>query len=156
MKIHIIKLLVVMILILSFCLRVYKLDSSPASINWDEASLGYSAYSIMKTGKDEYGKYLPMSLRSFSDFKPALYAYFDIPFVYFGGLNQTTTRLVSVVAGTVSLLGVWWLLGIYVHDLRIRLVCLLLLSMEPWRLHYSRVALETNLSPSTTATDKPI
>jgi hypothetical protein len=140
--------LVIIILVLALFVRTTNLDHSPASINWDEASLGYSAYSILKTGRDEYGKFLPLSLRSFSDFKPALYAYADIPFIYIFGLNQASTRLASAVWGTISLIGIWLFLGIFVKNVWLRIICLLVISMEPWRIHFSRVALETNLSAS--------
>jgi len=29
-------------------------------LNWDEVSHGYNAYSILKTGKDEWGKTFPL------------------------------------------------------------------------------------------------
>ncbi len=141
-------LAVLVTILLAIFVRTVFLDRSPASINWDEASLGYSSYSIMKTGRDEYGKVFPLSLRSFSDFKPALYSYLSIPFIYVFGLTQTSTRLVSALAGSISLFGVWLLLRLFVKESWLRLVLLILISFEPWRIHFSRVALETNLSAS--------
>ena len=44
-------LLVVIILLASF-LRLYNLANVPPHLTPDEASLGYNAYSILKTGKD--------------------------------------------------------------------------------------------------------
>ena len=64
-----------LVLFVHLAVRVVGLNSSPASINWDEASLGYNAYSLLKTGKDEYGNPWPVALRSFNDYKPALYSY---------------------------------------------------------------------------------
>ena len=97
------KILVFSILVLSLIVKGYGLSKSPPSVGFDEAALGYNAYSLLKTGKDEYGNFLPLSLRSFNDYKPALYSYLSIPFVAILGLNETSTRMVSVVAGTVSL-----------------------------------------------------
>ncbi len=82
-------------------LRFYALDKSPPSLGFDEAALGYNAYSIMLTGKDEYGNFLPLSLRSFNDYKPALYAYLSIPFIKIFGLNANSVRAVSALAGSV-------------------------------------------------------
>ncbi|PIZ96558.1 MAG: 4-amino-4-deoxy-L-arabinose transferase, partial [Candidatus Levybacteria bacterium CG_4_10_14_0_2_um_filter_36_16] len=62
------------IIVLAAVIRLWQLGVVPPSPDWDEASLGYNAYSIMTTGKDEYGKFLPFILRSFDDYKPALYA----------------------------------------------------------------------------------
>src|SRR5882672_5344130 len=69
------------ILLLAAVLRLWQLGSVPPSPDWDEAALGYNAYSIMQTGKDEYGKFMPIVLQSFDDYKPALYMYFIMPFI---------------------------------------------------------------------------
>ena len=138
--------LVVLIVVVGGIVRFYGLDRSPPSLGFDEASLGYNAYSIMKTGKDEYGNFLPISLRSFNDFKPALYAYLSIPFIYFGGLNGAMVRMVSAVAGTVSLIFLYWLLRKYIKNKWLAVGLFLWLSFEPWRLHFSRNAFETHLS----------
>ena len=53
----------------------------------------------MLTGKDEYGNFLPLNLKSFGDYKPALYAYLEIPFIAILGLNELSVRLPSVLAG---------------------------------------------------------
>lgn len=127
-------------------LRFYGLNKSPPSLGFDEASLGYNAYSLMKTGKDEYGNFLPISLRSFNDYKPALYAYLSISFIYFGGLNDSTVRMVSALAGVVSLIFLFLLLKKYIKNRWLVLVVFFILSFEPWRLHFSRTAFETNLS----------
>jgi len=36
-------------------LRLYKIDSNPPALNWDEVSHGYNAFSILRTGADEWG-----------------------------------------------------------------------------------------------------
>lgn len=127
-------------------IRFYALDKSPPSLGFDEASLGYNAYSIMLTGKDEYGNFLPLSLRSFNDYKPALYAYLSIPFLKLFGLNAFGVRAVSALAGTVSLIFLYLILKEFIKNRWWRLGIFFILSFEPWRLHFSRNAFETNLS----------
>ena len=78
-KTNIFKILLVLILFLSALLTFYKFNINPPSLDWDEVSLGYNAYSILKTGADEYGNKLPLSIRSFDDYKPPLYVYLDVP-----------------------------------------------------------------------------
>ena len=56
-----IKLLLLFVLLLAGFLRFYRLGAVPISPDWDEAALGYNAYSIMQTGKDEFGKTLRLS-----------------------------------------------------------------------------------------------
>jgi 4-amino-4-deoxy-L-arabinose transferase-like glycosyltransferase len=92
-------IILVAIVFLGLFLRVYKLDSVPPGLTWDEAALGYNAYSISQTLKDEYGNFLPLTLKSFGDYKPALYAYLIIPFMLVLGLNEIAVRLPSVFAG---------------------------------------------------------
>lgn len=135
-----------LIILANFLVRVAGLEKSPATMNFDEAALGYNAYSLLKTGKDEYGVSWPLSLRSFNDYKPALYSYLSIPFIKLWGLNQTSTRMVSAIAGTVSLVFLYLILKEFIKGPWLRLFILLILSLQPWRLHYSRVAFESNLS----------
>jgi len=140
------KMFVVLIILLNFFVRAYGVSKSPPSVNYDEAALGYNAYSILKTGRDEYGNFLPLSLRSFNDYKPALYAYLSIPFIAIFGLNGFSIRLVSVVAGTMASIFLFLFLNKFFKNKIFVLFSFLLLSFQPWRLHFSRVALETNLS----------
>ena len=73
--------LLIGILVLAAALRLVNLSSVPPHLTQDEASLGYNAYSILKTGKDEYGQLLPVVFKSFGDYKPGLYIYLTVPTV---------------------------------------------------------------------------
>lgn len=134
-------------LLFSLIIRVYGLNASPNTIGFDEASLGYNAYSLMLTGKDEFGTFLPFNLRSFDDYKPAMYSYLTVPFYHVFGVSQTTTRLPSAVLGTISLL---FFLLIFKKITKVSwveaLIVAFVISLLPWRIHFSRVALETNIS----------
>jgi len=138
-------LLVLLLFTFSMFFRCVGLEKSPPSINFDEASLGYNAYSILKTGKDEYGNFLPISLRSFNDYKPALYAYISIPFIWLMDLNETSTRLPSALMGSVSIVFLYLIAKKFVKK-RWLIWVMFLVSLQPWRLHYSRVAFESNVS----------
>ncbi|MBU2577901.1 hypothetical protein KKA69_03645, partial [Patescibacteria group bacterium] len=69
------KILLVLILFFSFLVRIYSLEKIPPSLNWDEVSHGYNAYSIIKTGKDEWGITLPLIFRAYGDYKLPFYIY---------------------------------------------------------------------------------
>ena len=56
-------ILVSLIVLIAGFFRLYQLGDVPPSPDWDETALGYNAYSISKTGKDEYGTFLPLSIR---------------------------------------------------------------------------------------------
>lgn len=138
-------IMLVGVMVVGLIVRGVGLNESPSSLGFDEAALGYNTYSLMETGRDEYGNSWPLSLRSFNDFKPALYAYLSIPFVKLWGLTGTGVRMVSVVTGVLSLVVLYWLLKKYCGR-KVAIWLLLWLSFEPWRLHFSRNAFETHLS----------
>ncbi|KKQ96399.1 MAG: hypothetical protein UT23_C0032G0001, partial [Candidatus Woesebacteria bacterium GW2011_GWA1_39_12] len=57
------------VILLALFLRVYKLGDIPPSINWDEAAVGYNAFSIANFGRDEWGNVFPLVFKSFEDYK---------------------------------------------------------------------------------------
>lgn len=151
------EILLIIIILISSILRLYKLGEIPASLNWDEVSLGYNAYSILQTGKDEYGDSFPIVLRSFDDYKPALYAYFSIPFIAVLGLTEQAVRLPSAFAGIFAVFLVYLLvieilqkdkipiLNKLISSKKIALLTALLLAISPWHIQFSRIAFESNV-----------
>ena len=144
-----IKILLFLIIILAAILRLWQLGNVPPSPDWDEVALGYDAYSIINTGKDEYGKFLPVVLRSFDDYKPALYAYLTIPSVLTFGLNEFGVRFPSAIFGIVSVLAIFYLIqelfGKYKYKDYLALLVSFLFAISPWSLQFSRVGFEANV-----------
>lgn len=139
------------ILLLSIVLRFYALGEVPVGPNWDEAALGYNAYSILRTGKDEYGTFLPITLRSYDDYKPPLYMYLSVPFVAVFGLSLWSVRLVAAVSGVLAVIGTYFLLRKVVeshtrdYGLDIPLLGMFTLAISPWHLQFSRMAFEAGI-----------
>src|SRR3990167_1781413 len=92
------KYILLLIIILAGTLRLWKLGSYPA-FNADEAAIGYNAYSLLETGKDEHGNPWPIHFQSFNDYKPGLYFYIVLTFVKFFGLNEWSVRLPNAILG---------------------------------------------------------
>lgn len=134
------------VICLAFVLRFYHLGSNPPGINWDEASLGWNAYSLWKTGSDEYGKSFPVSLRSFNDFKPAGYAYIAAPFIGFLGLNEFAVRLPSAIVGLLTVFLTFLLVRHLSENIWLSLLSAWLLAVSPWHIQFSRGAFEANLA----------
>ena len=88
----------ILTLILAATLRLWQLSQNPVHLTPDEAALGYNAYSILKTGRDEWGQLLPVVFKSFGDHKPGLYIYTAIPFVALLGLTELAVRLPSAIS----------------------------------------------------------
>ena len=95
--------ILIAILAVGFFFRIYRIDSVPPSASLDEVSLGYNAYSIMRTGADEYGTKFPILLRAYDDWRPALYAYLIIPLLPMFDLSVVSVRLPSVLLGVIAL-----------------------------------------------------
>ena len=148
------KIILIAILILAFLLRVPFLDRYPAGLNADEAAIGYNAYSLIKTGLDEHGTPWPSVFRSFDDYKPAVYFYLVLPFVYFMGLSVTAVRLPSALLGVISVYFIYLLANQLFSKKTPQgwpqglpwggLVAALLLAISPWHLHFSRGGWEAN------------
>ncbi|MEK7502710.1 MAG: glycosyltransferase family 39 protein [Patescibacteria group bacterium] len=141
--------LLVAIILLAGILRLWQLGGIPPSPDWDEAALGYNAFSILQTGRDEFGKFLPVVLRSFDDYKPALYAYITVPSVLIFGLDVFAVRLPSAIIGTLTTLLVFFLVREIFEKNKYRdyfsLASAFLFAISPWSIQFSRVAFESNI-----------
>jgi len=135
-----------LIVLLGGFLRIYNLSNSPPSLNWDEAALGYNAYSISKTLKDEYGKALPVFTRSFDDYKSAIPVYLLVPSIEFFGLNEFGVRFPSAFLGTLSIILLFLITKHLFKDYRVALISSFVFAIEPWSVHLSRVLHEANIA----------
>src|SRR5260221_6734071 len=144
------RILLLLIIIVAFILRFWALGSVPPSPDWDEVALGYDAYSIMHTGRDEFGTFMPAVLRSFDDYKPALYTYLAIPSIAIFGLTTFAVRFPSVVMGLVGILAFYFLARELFGNLGkkqaeiLALLSAFLMSISPWHIQFSHTAFETN------------
>jgi len=147
-KVHgqkrIIILLFCVIIVIASIIRLYKLSSIPPGVNRDEASIGYTAYSLIETGKDEYGRAYPLSFESFGDWKLPLYIYETVPFVKLLGLNEIAIRLPSAIAGILAVALTYALVFEFTSNPALSLLSMAFLSIAPWHVHLSRVESESN------------
>lgn len=135
-------LLLVIFLILGFILRFYKLTAIPPGFSWDEASVGYNAYSLFKTGKDEFGQSWPIFMEAFGEYKTGLYSWLLVPVIRYLGLSIFTVRLPNVIFGTLTILASFYLaLKIFKSPLETSFVAALV-AVSPWAVHLSRFTLE--------------
>jgi len=97
------------IFLLGFLLRVVAIDKYPIGFNADEASHGYDAYSLLRTGKDQWGKTFPLVFKSFGDYKSPVYTYLTLPSVAAFDLNKFAVRLPNAIIGTLAIVATWLL-----------------------------------------------
>jgi len=139
-------LILLIILFLAVLLRFYQLGVNPVSLYWDEVSLGYNAYSILKTGRDEFGVKIPLDkFIAFGDYKPIGYVYSTVIPIAIFGLNEFAIRFPSALAGSLMVVITYFLTKKLLSE-KIALISSFLLAISPWSLHLSRAAFEANLA----------
>lgn len=147
-------ILLALIILLSSILRLYKIDSIPGSLYWDEAAIGYNAYSISQTLGDEYGNFLPLLFKSFDDYKMPLYVYSTVIPVKLIGLSELSIRLPSAFFGISTVLAAYFLTlelfkkvknkNVADNTTILALLVSFFMSISPWHIQFSRAAFEAS------------
>jgi 4-amino-4-deoxy-L-arabinose transferase-like glycosyltransferase len=138
--------LLIAIVLFAAILRLYNLSVIPISLNHDETAIGYNAYSILKTGADEYGKFLPLSLKSFGDWKLPFYPLIDIVPILLFGLTEFAVRLPSAIAGIALIPLIYLLANQLFKNKKISLLASFFMAVSPWGIFFSRIAYEANVA----------
>lgn len=136
---------IILIIFFTALLSFYRLGSNPPALYWDEAAIGWNAKTIFHTRLDEFGTRLPLSFKSFGDYKAPAYIYLTAPIVGLLGLNPITIRLLSVFAGIASVYLIY-LIGLKIGSRKLGITAAILLSVTPWHIMLSRPAFEANLA----------
>jgi len=135
------------ILLLAIILRFVFINNIP-NLNPDEAALGYNAYSLIKTGRDEHGISWPIHFKSFGDYKPGAYVYLAIPSVKLFGLTPFATRLPNLILSIIGIYYFYLLVRLLSKSNDLALLSSLILTISPWHLHFSRGAWEASVALS--------
>ncbi len=122
--------------------RLYLINTQPPSLYWDEASIGYNAFSILKTGRDEWGQLLPIHFRAFNEYKLPVYIYCLTLIEAIFGNNIFAVRLPAVLFSFGSLIILFLLCERLFKRRSISLMSCFLFTIEPWFFIFSRTAYE--------------
>jgi len=138
-----------LIFLIGVSFRFYKLGVVPNSLSWDEVSWGYNAYSILETGKDEHGAFLPLSFQAFGDYKQPVYVYLTSSSIKFFGLNAFAVRFPSAFLGSLTIPFVFlFMYGIFHKEnyrKKLSFLAMFFFAISPWSIQFSRVAYEANV-----------
>ncbi len=135
----------IIITLIAFFTRFYKLDLYPPSLSIDEVSIGYNAFSILKTGRDEWGNFLPSSFRSVGDYKAPTLIYLTVPFVKILGLNDFSTRLPVAIFSAINIFLFWLLVSRFIFNKKysgLAYLSTFIFSISPWLIIFSRSSFE--------------
>jgi len=138
----IIPYLLVALVAITFIIRLSGLEFSPPGFFCDETSIGYNAYSILQTGKDEHGIRFPVFFKAFGDFKNPVYVYLATLPIKIFDLNVFSVRLTSALLGIGSILLFIYFLHLLKKDWVFALAGGLVMSVMPWHFQFSRIAFE--------------
>jgi 4-amino-4-deoxy-L-arabinose transferase-like glycosyltransferase len=138
--------LLTVILIVAGLLRLPYLNTHMPSLYGDEIAIGYNALSIVKTGRDEFGRFMPLQFESWGDQKNPVYIYSVALIQLLTGPTAASVRLPSALAGIVAVYLTYRLVVLLKLGQGVALFSALLLSVTPWHIHISRGGYEANLA----------
>ncbi len=143
--------LLVAIVVLAAIFRLWQLPIVPPSLYWDEVSQGYNAYSVLTTGKDEHGEFLPVArFQAFGDYKAPVNIYLTVPSIAVFGKTEFAVRFPSAFLGILTVLATYFLVSyLFFKDKNKELYGLcaaLFLAVSPWHIQLSRAAFEGNVA----------
>lgn len=142
---------ILLITLLGFGFRFYKITSSPGGLYIDETSIGFNAWSIIQTGKDEHGKSWPLFFEAFGEYKLPVYIYLVALTQLFLGPTDLSVRLPAVVLGTLTIVTIFLLSKELVNNISslrfktaVPLFSGLLLAVSPWHFQFTHAGFEAS------------
>jgi 4-amino-4-deoxy-L-arabinose transferase-like glycosyltransferase len=141
------KISLVLIILLAVFIRFYQLADVPPSLNWDEISHGYNAYSLLVTGNDQWGASWPIfNFRAYGDYPMVLNLYLTMPFVAVFGLSELSVRLPSAILGSLTVLLVYLLALRFFKNQKLSLMAMLFAAIAPWMVLPSRAVFQSTIA----------
>lgn len=129
---------VVFVILLAILFRFFKLSDFPVSLSMDETAFGYNAYSILKTGRDEWGQFLPLAFKSVGDYKPPVDVYLMVPSAAIFGLTDFSERLPMALMGVGTVIAFIFLVRQFGMGWKSAIFTGVWLAVLPWHVYYSR------------------
>ena len=139
------KILLIAILLVAAFLRLWKLTEVPVSLFGDELDVGYHAYSILKTGRDYSGNFMPLHFHSLAEWRTPLYLYSVVPTVAIYGISPLGVRLPAALFGILGVWGLYLLVKQLTKNKQLALLSAFVLTISPWHIQYSRAAFEVTM-----------
>ncbi|MFO0704284.1 MAG: glycosyltransferase family 39 protein [Patescibacteria group bacterium] len=127
----------VLITVLAVVIRLWGLTIVPRGFFTDEAAIGYNAYLLLKTGKDEWAVQWPVFFQSYGDYRLPVPIYANIPTIALLGPTDVAVRTTTALWGVAGAFFMWLLLK-KMYGLWPALFGYFFMSTMPWHIHISR------------------
>jgi 4-amino-4-deoxy-L-arabinose transferase-like glycosyltransferase len=120
------------------CARLYGVAGNPSGFFADEASYGLNSHLLLTTGRDEFGRFLPLFFRAFGEYKLPVYIYAEIPFIAVLGKTELAVRASAAFFGSLTVLTTYLLAKEMFKREVPAIASAACLAILPWHVHYSR------------------
>ena len=139
----------IIIVLFGALFRLYNINVTPYGFTWDEAAITYNAWGIAEWNRDEFGTRLPVSFRSFGDYKAPLMIYILGILYKIFDLQIWMTRWISALSGIAVIPAMYFLVQeIFFHSTQkkyIGLIAASLVAAQPFLINVSRAGFEATL-----------
>ncbi len=143
--------MIVFTVALACLLRFSWLGSLPAGLSWDEAAIGYNGYGIVTVHRDEWLQRMPITFKSFGDYKAAVAIYMDAVSTTLFGINTFAIRIPMAFAGVITV-GATYCIALELFKRRaVAGAASLLVAVSPWNIQFSRIAFESGIGVAFTS-----
>lgn len=136
--------ILLLILLVAFFLRIVNISDNPSAMYGDELTMLLDVNSILHTGYDTTGKFLPLNF-SMGGGRPVGYGYFSIPLIAIFGPSALGIRMLSVLAG-VGIVFLIYLLSKKLFSNQVGLFAAAVMAVSPWDLSMSRGGFESHFA----------
>ena len=127
-----------LLLAVSATLHLYRLDSIPNGFFGDECAIGYNAWSILKTGCDEYGTAFPVFLRCFDNYHEPVMVYTIAPLMKIWGMSKWCVRFPEALYLLLASVAFYFLAQKLTRNRYASLAASFIFSLSPWVFPVSR------------------
>lgn len=134
--------LLLLIFIVALLLRIVKLGAFPVGFHADEIRVAWNSLSILKTGHDDKGNFLPLYYNTFGDYRPTGIFYMTVPSLAVFGTNEFAVRFPAALDGALMVFPLYLLVVQLTKNKRLALMASALLAISPWQIEVSRATSE--------------
>lgn len=136
--------LVLIVIFFGFFIRTLFINSSPPALYGDELTMQLDAYSLLKTGQDQLGNFLPLTFPMGAG-RPAGYVYGSVPFVALFGPSEFGVRSLSILSG-IGIILLLFLIGRKLFSEKVGLFAAGIAAVSPWDISLSRGGFEAHFA----------
>jgi hypothetical protein len=120
---------------------------NPPGFFRDESALAYNAYTVSRSGHDEYGATMPLFFSSFGDYKSPVYVYLLAGVFRVVHPGIVAARTLSAVLGLLAVLALGLLAARITGRAAVGVLVTVAAALDPWLFEVTRLVFEVALLP---------